>query len=1191
MNLFLTVRLLLPLVTWLQQMPSSWANEVRGVASDQHGLSNKNNDQMLRGNDMKKRILSNKEHIKQYSNARKDRKLSNGPITFPVKLGFNDQDFHGDLLSGFKLNNDGNPYKDNVFVFNKTQIKVSYNPKQTSKTKYIQTTEDLEKFMEIETSVKGRYGFVSFSASARYIQENLSSLQQIVIRHQTRRYAYSTELDLVRYELEPTEWVQSNLPDDIAEKYGTSFITKIIWGAQLDVKYSFLSSYQSNVFDIAAEAGLDIDKGGFKLETKADFKLFQNRTKSSLQLRIETDSIGGNHKCPSTPSFTDVIFDCIDDFNESFTALMEEMQKKGNIDLDDVNNNFVPVAFVIGDIDEHINQRFKKEELEILSDMMSNLGRMFYETIGLKAQLESKVDLQKRLFDSSAHYLSTIIEPYEDETNRMLKKIDNKLQEFLDFRRKPFHDIVRSGSTLPTKFPEDEKDEDIINGLLGKIYLPGPVTIGKTSFANFYFEGFAILSTNGSMKPWMSGKLFWNTNNQLAASGASLDDLEVNGWFADELRVMPNAYSFDFVRYGHPIYLQSNVKSEAESRYPYLSNDVTGPTVDFFLEGNDGLWSFQSESSSSDQKHGKCLRYGDTVLIKMTPTSTDEIGDEDETNEGDEAFAQGDKWLGYFPPDKNERFYLPKGDLFDNSFFLIPAGKKTSCPPGYDINTLDLCKEIGVSIGGSLTNGKVVVGHWGHTPCGCFLWEYLNQIHYDDGSTCATHGIYGATICRSPTKNDPYLGKRDDTYDGELTRTSIEPGLSLLDFSSTIYYRSLMSKQRKCNDGHEIDTVELCKDAGITVGGDLRDEKVVVGHWGYTPCGCFVWDQRDLHYDNGSGCVTSSRGHNVCQFPKEDGADQLKKGAQWTIRGENHKNSDDECVQMHSKVYLQNKEYKNLYLNMRDEEVDVGAKDVPAHSLWTFQNSTTHESRDDNEGYVCGAVKAKAKWIPVGQSGKQPYEIIINGRHEIPSTWEQTSGWEQSVVNSIAVGLKVSEEEVKQIYASLLAHRANEAFALGDRIQTNYDVSQGKQAWQFIYDITDVCVGSESPWELNVHEMVTTSSMKEYPCCLPGLAMNPLEPHGPCKFSSPCFCDESICNTIVDVPTSSPTNIPATSPTSPGVTCPITDEARLATAIERASVTIDKALTDFAAEVDKIQKSRTTTAPTLFRSGTYEGAI
>jgi len=1142
------------------------------VASHQHQPSSDNSPQLLRGSAMKNRMPSNKERIRQYSNtsgvslsspkAGKHRRLGNGPITFPVKLGFNDQDFHGDLLSGYKLNNNGNPYKDNVFVFHEDQVKISYNPKQSSRTEYIKTTKDLERFMEIGASLKLKYGPVTFAASTRYIQDNVSSSQQIVVRHQTRRYAYSTEVDLLRYDLEPMEWVQSNLPDDIAEKYGTSFITKIIWGAQLDVRYSFLSNYKSNAFDIAADAALGINKGGFKLNVEADFHLFQNRTGSSLQLRIETDSIGGNHHCSSAPGSPNEVFKCIDDFNDSFTALIDRMQEKGNLNLNDINNNFVPVAFVIGDIDEHINQDFNKEELIVLSEKMSELGRMFYETIGLKAQLETKLDLQKRLF-SSAHDLHTIFEPYEDEADRMLEKIDYKLQDYLDFRRKPFHDIVRGESALPTEFPEDERDEDIINGLLGKMYLPDPVTIGKTSFVSFYFEGFAIPSADGSMKPWMSGELFWESTNKLAATGTSLDELETNGWFTDELGVTPDAYNFDFVHYGHPVYLQSNVKPEGEYRYAYLSNRASTPTVDSFLEGNDGLWSFHSESSSSDQKDGKCLRYGDTILLKKVET----IGDRKTTsNEPNDTIAKNEtgKWLGYFHPDKNERFYSPQG-ASDNSFFLLAFGTTKKCPSGNEINTPELCAEAGLSIGGRLRSNRVTKGRWGHTPCGCFLWDSDNAILFDDGNICD----YGTSICQS-SKSDLYFGKRDDTYDGELIRTSITDGLSLLDFNNPVYYRSLLDKQRKCNAGHEIETLELCKDAGITVGGELRNEKAVKGHWSDTPCGCFTWSNI-VHYDDGNKCSTAAKYNNICHFPKEDSVDQLMGGAQWIIRGENHKNSDGVCVQMHSKVYLQNKQYKNLYLNTGHDaaEVDVGSKAAAAHSIWTFQKSTTNTG-DDNEGFVCGSVKSRAKWIPVGQSGKQPYETVINGHNgpEIPSTWKQTPSWEASVVSSIAQGFKVqdqwNDEEVEQLYASLLAHMANEAFALGDHI--NHNVPPDKQAWQFIYDITDECLGPKSSWELNVHEMVFTSNINERPCCLPGLAA--LEPHGPCKFSSPCFCEASICDAIVDDPII--LYPPATSPSEVRLAIAID---RASTTIDRASLALDKALADFAAEARKIQEN------------------
>ena len=54
----------------------------------------------------------------------------------------------------------------------------------------------------------------------------------------------------------------------------------------------------------------------------------------------------------------------------------------------------------------------------------------------------------------------------------------------------------------------------------------------------------------------------------------------------------------------------------------------------------------------------------------------------------------------------------------------------------------------------------------------------------------------------------------------------------------------------------------------------------------------------------------------------------------------------------------------------------------------------------------------------------------------------------------------------------------------------------------------DICLPS---WELKMGNLIVTDSDDKHPCCLPGLEADPNVPHGPCRLSSPCFCESSIC--------------------------------------------------------------------------------
>jgi hypothetical protein len=74
-------------------------------------------------------------------------------------------------------------------------------------------------------------------------------------------------------------------------------------------------------------------------------------------------------------------------------------------------------------------------------------------------------------------------------------------------------------------------------------------------------------------------------------------------------------------------------------------------------------------------------------------------------------------------------------------------------------------------------------------------------------------------------------------------------------------FKRYMDGLAKCPSGKEITTAAECREAGLSVGGALRDgSNVVVGDWGHTPCGCFIsgahgFPTTDIYFDTGTaGC-------------------------------------------------------------------------------------------------------------------------------------------------------------------------------------------------------------------------------------------------------------------------------------------------------------------------------------------------
>ena len=149
----------------------------------------------------------------------------------------------------------------------------------------------------------------------------------------------------------------------------------------------------------------------------------------------------------------------------------------------------------------------------------------------------------------------------------------------------------------------------------------------------------------------------------------------------------------------------------------------------------------------------------------------------------------------------------------------------SKCPAGQEVKSAEECHAAGLGDGGILRNGAVVVDDWGFTPCGCFISVGSDKaIHFDTGSANCAVSVDFEPVCRKQSPS-------------------------------------------KCPAGLEVQSKEECLAAGLADGGVLRGGAVVVGDWGHTPCGCFLYkDDNAIHFDNGStNCVSSFEFEPVCR--------------------------------------------------------------------------------------------------------------------------------------------------------------------------------------------------------------------------------------------------------------------------------------------------------------------------------------
>lgn len=186
---------------------------------------------------------------------------------------------------------------------------------------------------------------------------------------------------------------------------------------------------------------------------------------------------------------------------------------------------------------------------------------------------------------------------------------------------------------------------------------------------------------------------------------------------------------------------------------------------------------------------------------------------------------------------------------------------------------------------------------------------------------------------------------------------------------------------------------------------------------------------------------------------------------------------------------------------------------------WIVRKEVGEGFRDD--GFFCPAGAVEANWKPIQAIDGAYHEIGINRNVEFPY-WEQTSSWEDSVATSVTSGFQFGNRGVTVPWIDAKEMETSVRDVLHDLEFIDGGDLKSDQAWQFVYEISDVCT---SMWELKTKDIVVTSDADHEPCCLPGQELDPGQPHGACKSQSACQCEDSVC-----YPPSDLTSTPAPNP-------------------------------------------------------------
>jgi hypothetical protein len=252
-----------------------------------------------------------------------------------------------------------------------------------------------------------------------------------------------------------------------------------------------------------------------------------------------------------------------------------------------------------------------------LDRKLVELKKVFFDALYLRSQLSGMLEIQESKYPDPRENHEIFI-PYKIVVNSVLATLEEKIQECLIFRRQPIAHIVgRDGveqATLPKPFPYTEWEMKVVDGILGKIYLESPTTLGSVDFPGLHYIGFAI-PVEGGFKPWMAGSLVTDKADEVVASAKTPEKLRRDAFAA--LNNVPKPRDPEYIMYGETVYLQTMKEDWKWLENKAYQKDVTAGNLTDTIYQQYYQWYFEKKGDVGSIDH---VRYGDTIFVQNEGT-------------------------------------------------------------------------------------------------------------------------------------------------------------------------------------------------------------------------------------------------------------------------------------------------------------------------------------------------------------------------------------------------------------------------------------------------------------------------------------------------------------------------------------------------------------------------------------------
>ncbi|GFH59695.1 beta-xylosidase [Chaetoceros tenuissimus] len=404
--------------------------------------------------------------------------------------------FVNDTYKGFKLNiaqGESSPIR-TFPVFDGNTEAFPYNDKVWTQNVMVEDVDSLIFAMGISRALSVSYGPLAGLDAGKFLQETISTTNSVTIVYFTKRSAYARKY-LTGYQPVPevVNLVNEGRSDAIFEKYGTKFISTLIYGAQLSVRYTVSSDGEVDRKEIEAELQAKIG-GNIPLteKFKAKFELQHGEEKVRYRLSIDVKSVGITLNDVTNPSFDETNI-LITNFNDQWSDIHQHLIELDTIDEEDnVIKQFRPIGFYIDDIAPSISGLDNKKAAAVVGKM-SDLQSVFMQAHLWSGEFVKKQNELQLIARESAYFNNHVFGPWNSlyMTQVRPRILDQKLEECFAYRGQSVEDLFSGGLPIPSGFNDAERL--LMNGMLGRGYIAGPI-FNEVHYKYLRWEGYVLPS-------------------------------------------------------------------------------------------------------------------------------------------------------------------------------------------------------------------------------------------------------------------------------------------------------------------------------------------------------------------------------------------------------------------------------------------------------------------------------------------------------------------------------------------------------------------------------------------------------------------------------------------------------------------------------------------------------------------------